>query len=195
MNEMTAPTATLASDARTVLVGLSRDQLKEAVAALGEKPFRAKQLWPWIYHRGARACLEDAARREDRGRVLAGQVLRMILVRHGAKAAGDLRTEEEVLGAALEADDREATERDRARLLDLGRAELARRRHLHARRVVHEATELELRGGVEATGARDTDAQARDFFRHEMTLRLNVNGSAQYVDSATLYFGWRLVGD
>lgn len=40
-----------------------------------------------------------------------------------------------------------------------------------------------------------TDAQARDFFRHEMTLRLNVNGSAQYVDSATLYFGWRLVGD
>ena len=40
-----------------------------------------------------------------------------------------------------------------------------------------------------------SDAKARDFFRHDMTLRLNVNGSAQYVDSATLYFGWRLVGD
>jgi hypothetical protein len=40
-----------------------------------------------------------------------------------------------------------------------------------------------------------SDAQARDFFRHAMTLRLNVNGSAQYVDSATLYFGWRIVGD
>lgn len=40
-----------------------------------------------------------------------------------------------------------------------------------------------------------TAAQARDFFRQQMTLRLNVSGSAQYVDSATLYFGWRLVGD
>jgi hypothetical protein len=40
-----------------------------------------------------------------------------------------------------------------------------------------------------------TDAQARDFFRQEMTLRLNVTGSAQYVDTATLYFGWRIVGD
>lgn len=40
-----------------------------------------------------------------------------------------------------------------------------------------------------------SDAQARDFFRHDMTLRLNVAGSAQYVDSATIYFGWRLVGD
>jgi len=40
-----------------------------------------------------------------------------------------------------------------------------------------------------------SDTQARDFFRHDMTLRLNVNGSAQYVDSAQLYFGWRLVGD
>jgi 23S rRNA (adenine2503-C2)-methyltransferase len=34
------------------LVGLSRAQLAEAMAALGEKPFRAKQLWHWIYHRG-----------------------------------------------------------------------------------------------------------------------------------------------
>jgi len=40
-----------------------------------------------------------------------------------------------------------------------------------------------------------SDAQARDFFRHTMTLRLNVDGNAQYVDSATLYFGWRIVGD
>ena len=40
-----------------------------------------------------------------------------------------------------------------------------------------------------------TDAQARDFFRQQMTLRLNVSGSAQYVDFAALYFGWRLVGD
>lgn len=36
------------------LVGLSREELTEAVLALGEAPFRARQLWHWIYHRGER---------------------------------------------------------------------------------------------------------------------------------------------
>ena len=36
----------------TNLVGLSRDELKAEMAAIGEKPFRAKQLWHWIYHQG-----------------------------------------------------------------------------------------------------------------------------------------------
>ncbi len=35
------------------LVGLSREELAEALVAMGEKPFRARQLWHWIYHRGA----------------------------------------------------------------------------------------------------------------------------------------------
>jgi 23S rRNA (adenine2503-C2)-methyltransferase len=34
------------------LVGLSREELAAEVAAVGEKPFRAKQLWHWIYHQG-----------------------------------------------------------------------------------------------------------------------------------------------
>ena len=34
------------------LVGLSREALTAELAALGEKPFRAGQLWHWIYHRG-----------------------------------------------------------------------------------------------------------------------------------------------
>ena len=42
------------TDTRTALVGLSRSELGEAVAAMGEKSFRAKQLWQWMYHRGAR---------------------------------------------------------------------------------------------------------------------------------------------
>ena len=42
-----------ALDEKRNLVGLSRDQLAAAMAELGEKPFRAKQLWHWIYHRGA----------------------------------------------------------------------------------------------------------------------------------------------
>ena len=38
---------------KTNLVGLSREDLAAAVAAVGEKPFRTKQLWHWIYHQGA----------------------------------------------------------------------------------------------------------------------------------------------
>lgn len=34
------------------LVGLSRERLGEALAQLGEPPFRAKQVWHWIYRRG-----------------------------------------------------------------------------------------------------------------------------------------------
>jgi 23S rRNA (adenine2503-C2)-methyltransferase len=41
-----------AHDGKRNLVGLSRAQLAAEMAALGEKPFRAKQLWHWIYHRG-----------------------------------------------------------------------------------------------------------------------------------------------
>ena len=41
-------------DGRMNLVGLTRDELGEAVAGLGEPAFRARQLWSWIYHHGAR---------------------------------------------------------------------------------------------------------------------------------------------
>ena len=39
-------------DGRRELVGLTRDDLIAELAAIGEKPFRAKQLWHWIYHQG-----------------------------------------------------------------------------------------------------------------------------------------------
>ena len=45
------PPAELA-DGRRELVGLSREELTGALAEIGEKPFRAKQLWHWIYHQG-----------------------------------------------------------------------------------------------------------------------------------------------
>ena len=41
------------TDGRKNLLGLSRVDLAAEVAAMGEKPFRARQLWHWIYHRGA----------------------------------------------------------------------------------------------------------------------------------------------
>ena len=45
------PDAVLA-DGRRDLVGLSRAELAAELAAIGEAPFRVKQLWHWIYHQG-----------------------------------------------------------------------------------------------------------------------------------------------
>jgi 23S rRNA (adenine2503-C2)-methyltransferase len=38
---------------RRNLVGLGRDALAAEMAGFGAEPFRARQLWHWIYHRGA----------------------------------------------------------------------------------------------------------------------------------------------
>jgi len=45
------PDATLA-DGRRELVGMPRERIAAEMVAIGEKPFRAKQLWHWIYHQG-----------------------------------------------------------------------------------------------------------------------------------------------
>ena len=47
-----APPAATLPDGRRDLVGLSREELAAEMVAQGEKPFRAKQLWHWIYHQG-----------------------------------------------------------------------------------------------------------------------------------------------
>jgi 23S rRNA (adenine2503-C2)-methyltransferase len=47
-----APPPAQLADGRRDLVGLSRDELVAEMVAIGEKPFRAKQLWHWIYHQG-----------------------------------------------------------------------------------------------------------------------------------------------
>ncbi|MFZ6763241.1 MULTISPECIES: dual-specificity RNA methyltransferase RlmN [Acetobacterales] len=47
-----APPAATLPDGRRDLVGLSREELAAEMLAIGEKPFRAKQLWHWIYHQG-----------------------------------------------------------------------------------------------------------------------------------------------
>src|SRR5215472_7451279 len=46
------PTATLLETRRCNLVGLSREAIVGEMAAFGAEPFRARQLWHWIYHRG-----------------------------------------------------------------------------------------------------------------------------------------------
>ena len=40
--------------ARENLIGLDRDELAAELEAMGAPAYRAKQLWHWIYHRGAR---------------------------------------------------------------------------------------------------------------------------------------------
>jgi 23S rRNA (adenine2503-C2)-methyltransferase len=47
---MSSDTASLE---RRNLVGLGRADLAEEMAEFGAEPFRARQLWQWIYHRGA----------------------------------------------------------------------------------------------------------------------------------------------
>ena len=48
-----APPSSHAEDGRKILVGLSRPELEAEVLGMGEAKFRAKQLWQWIYNRGA----------------------------------------------------------------------------------------------------------------------------------------------
>lgn len=45
-------TAARDEEGRLDLLSLSREGLIDALTALGEKPFRARQLWAWIYKRG-----------------------------------------------------------------------------------------------------------------------------------------------
>ncbi|HEX9466748.1 MAG TPA: 23S rRNA (adenine(2503)-C(2))-methyltransferase RlmN [Alphaproteobacteria bacterium] len=49
----TALPAPTIPDGRVELIGLSRDELAAELTKLGAPPFRARQLWQWIYVRGA----------------------------------------------------------------------------------------------------------------------------------------------
>ncbi len=49
-----APPPAVDEAGRRELIGLSREELATAMAGIGEKPFRAKQLWHWLYHQGER---------------------------------------------------------------------------------------------------------------------------------------------
>jgi 23S rRNA (adenine2503-C2)-methyltransferase len=49
-----APPPMTDADGRRDLVGLTRAELEAEMVAMGERPFRAKQLWHWIYHQGVR---------------------------------------------------------------------------------------------------------------------------------------------
>ncbi len=70
-----APAAVL-SDGRRELIGLSRAELAAELAAIGEAPFRAKQLWHWLYHQG----VTDFARMSSVARPLQEKLARHFVV-------------------------------------------------------------------------------------------------------------------
>ncbi|MFT8469247.1 MAG: 23S rRNA (adenine(2503)-C(2))-methyltransferase RlmN, partial [Acetobacter syzygii] len=47
-----SPPSPVTADGRRDIVGLSREELTEILVEIGEKPFRTKQWWHWIYHQG-----------------------------------------------------------------------------------------------------------------------------------------------
>ena len=54
------------NDLRRNLVGLSRDELKTTLVEAGLEPFRARQVWQWIYWHGVRRFrAHDQHRQED----------------------------------------------------------------------------------------------------------------------------------
>jgi 23S rRNA (adenine2503-C2)-methyltransferase len=58
-----APPAPRAGDKRD-LIGLSRTEMEAEMTAIGEKPFRGRQLWRWVYNRGVTdfAAMTDLAK-------------------------------------------------------------------------------------------------------------------------------------
>jgi 23S rRNA (adenine2503-C2)-methyltransferase len=64
------PPPPVTADGKRDLVGMSRDELAVEMAAIGEAPFRVKQLWHWIYHQG----VTDFARMSSIARPLQGRL-------------------------------------------------------------------------------------------------------------------------
>lgn len=72
------------ADGRRELVGLSREELAAELEAAGEKPFRAKQVWHWIYHQG----VTDFARMSTIARPLQEKLAeRFVIGRPGVASA------------------------------------------------------------------------------------------------------------
>lgn len=40
-----------------------------------------------------------------------------------------------------------------------------------------------------------TESQAKEFFKQPTTVRMNITGNAQYVQNASLIYGFRIIGD
>ena len=73
---MFAPPAAVLADGRREIVGLSREELTEALGEIGEQPFRTKQVWHWVYHQG----VTDFARMSSIGRPLQARLAERFVI-------------------------------------------------------------------------------------------------------------------
>jgi 23S rRNA (adenine2503-C2)-methyltransferase len=87
-----APVAPPPDPAKPSLVGLTRAELAEVVTGLGEPAFRVKQLWHWIYHRGATdfAAMTNISK-EARARLAARYALTRPLAVHALQSVDGTR--------------------------------------------------------------------------------------------------------
>ena len=87
-----APVAAPPGSAKPSLVGLTRAELAEVVVSLGEPAFRVKQLWHWIYHRGATdfAAMTNIAKGLRR-RLAEGYALARLLAVHALESVDGTR--------------------------------------------------------------------------------------------------------
>jgi 23S rRNA (adenine2503-C2)-methyltransferase len=78
------------ADSRTELIGLGRAELGAEMAAFGVEPFRARQLWHWLYHRGVTDFAAMTSLAKDFRTALAGRyrVGRPMLARGQASIDG-----------------------------------------------------------------------------------------------------------
>jgi 23S rRNA (adenine2503-C2)-methyltransferase len=78
------------ADGRLNLVGLTRERLEAAFADLGLPAFRARQVWHWLYHRGARDFAEMTTLAKPLRTLLAERcaILRPEVVREQLSADG-----------------------------------------------------------------------------------------------------------
>ncbi len=81
-----APPDAVLPDGRRDLVGLSREELEAALLGIGEKAFRAKQVWHWIYHQG----VTDFARMSNVARPLQGKLAEHFVIGRPSVAADQL---------------------------------------------------------------------------------------------------------
>jgi 23S rRNA (adenine2503-C2)-methyltransferase len=84
-----APPPPVLPDGRREIVGLSREELAEALVAIGEKPFRTKQVWHWVYHQG----VTDFARMSSLARPLQEKLAERFVI--GRPEAAVVQTSED----------------------------------------------------------------------------------------------------
>src|SRR5579864_2070314 len=70
------PPGVTTPDGRRDLIGMSREELVAEMTAIGEAPFRVKQLWHWIYHQGA----TDFARMSTIARPLQAKLTKRFII-------------------------------------------------------------------------------------------------------------------